>query len=213
MRLGSKEKEVRDLIHEHLNLVKKCVKLTLNALEAHAGGEMEQARELNDKVNETETEADVMRRDIAQKLFEGAFLPMMREPLLEFVKRADRVADAAERVCETLYLTRIDIPEEFRGDIAAFAEDALPAVKALRKAFDAMFEKMADVLDLVHACTRFEHEVDHRQEAIVQRLYASDLPLAHKRQIHELIEQIDDIVDATEDTADVLQVLTVITSV
>ncbi|MEW6357649.1 MAG: TIGR00153 family protein [Planctomycetota bacterium] len=213
MRLGSREKEVRDLIHEHLNKAKKCVKLAIESIEAYCAGNIQQAQKINGEVNEVETEADELRRAVARKLFEGAFLPMMREPLLDFVKRADRIADAAERVVETIFLTRVEIPDEFKKSLTQTAENAIPSIKSLRNAFDAMFEDMSKVLELIRECTVIEHRVDDELEAVVRRVFAADLSLAQKMQLHELIEQIDDIVDATEDAADVLEMLTVMTSV
>ena len=213
MRLGSQEKEVRDLIHEHLNKAKKCVKLTIKAIEVYCEGDVKKAQELGKTVNEVETEADGLRRYIARKLFEGAFLPMMREPLLDFVKRADRIADAAERTVETIFLTQIEIPDPFKKPLTQTAENAITAIKSLRNAFDAVFEDMSHVLGLVHECTAIEHRVDNELEDVVARIFAADLSLAHKMQLHNLIEEIDDIVDATEDAADVIEMLTVMTSV
>ncbi|NOZ23221.1 MAG: TIGR00153 family protein [Planctomycetes bacterium] len=213
MRLGSREKKVRDLIHEHLNKAKKCVKLAIQVIEVYCGGDSKKARKLADEVNAVETEADALRRQIARKLFEGAFLPMMREPLLGFVKCADGIADAAERVAETIFLTQIEIPDPFKKPLTQTAENAITAIKSLRNAFDAVFEDMSRVLELAHECTTIEHRVDNELESVVGRVFAADLSLAQKMQLHDFIEQIDDIVDATEDAADVLEILTVITSV
>lgn len=213
MALGSREEEVRRLMKEHLGIVEACLKGTLDAVKAYTAGEADKARSLGQEVDKAETAAAALRRQVAMKLFEGAFLPVMREPLLDFVKQADRIADAAERVCETMVWTRVQIPEEFRKDITEMAGDATSAVRLLQEAFDAVFTNLSDVLDLVRGCTAAEHLDDYRLGDLVARIFSSDLPLAQKMQLHDLIEKIDDVADATEDAADVLETLTVITSV
>ena len=84
--LFKKEKEVVELIIRHIDKVEECLLTALQTLQAYLKGDMPQAKNLCRRTNSTETEADLIRHSVRDKLYSGAYLPLLREDIYKLVE-------------------------------------------------------------------------------------------------------------------------------
>ena len=78
MPLFKKEKAVNKLILKHLDMVEDCVQTSLKAGEFYLEGDLKQAKVHARNSQSLESEADLVRHDIRDKLYSGAYLPQLR---------------------------------------------------------------------------------------------------------------------------------------
>jgi predicted phosphate transport protein (TIGR00153 family) len=109
-----KEKEVKQLIMEHLEKVDLSLKRMYQSMEHYIRNDVEAARNESFEVHILETDADSKRREIIEKLYLGAFLPILREDMIRLVAHQDKIADRAESCCDFCLSQRPQIPEEYR---------------------------------------------------------------------------------------------------
>ena len=103
LKLFKKEKEVSDLLSQFLDEVEKCLNKTDKTINAYINGTLKEAKHLARDVREIETETDVLKYTIRDKLYSGAYLPLIREDIYKLVESLDKVANAAE-ACSDFFL-------------------------------------------------------------------------------------------------------------
>jgi len=94
--LFKKEKEVIELILKHLDVTENTIKSSLKTIEFYLDENIAEAKIWARKTRGTESEADLIRYDIRDKLYLGAYLPLLREDIYKLVESVDKVGNAAE---------------------------------------------------------------------------------------------------------------------
>jgi len=117
-----KEKEVIELIKKHINTAEECLGTVMEAVETYLKGDIPEAKSLALKVDEIETQADFIRYKIRDKLYSGAYLPMVREDIYNLIEGIDRVCNAAEACCDFFLDQRPEIPEGLKPQYLRMAQ-------------------------------------------------------------------------------------------
>ncbi len=100
MLLFKKEKKVIEHILKHLDLVEETLKTGIRTIEFYLEGNISEAKVLARKVRSTESEADIVRYETRDKLYSGAYLPLLREDIYKLIESIDKVANAGEACCD-----------------------------------------------------------------------------------------------------------------
>ena len=140
-----KEKEVVGDMVEHLNAVEACAKTALTAIETYLEGNMTESEALSRKVDEIETQADSIRYRIWDRLYSGAYLPLLREGIYKLVESTDKVANAAEACCDFFLDQRIEIPNGLKPGFIRVSRESFGIVVPLRDAVLSYIEGKGDV--------------------------------------------------------------------
>jgi predicted phosphate transport protein (TIGR00153 family) len=104
MLLFKKEKEVIELILKHVDMVEECLQTGIKTIESYLQEEINEAKAMARKAQDLESEADIVRYKIRDKLYLGAYLPMLREDIYKLVESIDKVANAGEACCDFNFL-------------------------------------------------------------------------------------------------------------
>jgi len=204
-----REGEVKTLLLRHLDKVGECVTRTQEVLNDYLAGRLNEAKAGAQDVDHLETEADSLRRSIVDLLYRGAFLPVFRPDIHNFVENLDRVADRAEQTCDFLLGQRPQISAEF-------ADVYRQIYMHTRTAFDALHEAVTNFLaasDQVFIRDRLtvvgitESTVDDLEWKYTRQLFTSDLPLDVKMHLKQFTDLFTEISDQIEDAGDQLEVL------
>ena len=206
-----KEKEVIDLISKYLDEVEKCVLIALKGVEAYLDGDMDSAKVLSLKASDSETKADSNRHRIRDKLYSGAYLPIIREDIYTMVESIDKVANAGEACIKFFLNQRPDIPEVLRPHFVSAVRESFGAVGPLREAV-LCFLKGDGSTDTVRNFARtvgtIESDVDKMEWELTKEIFTSSLE--HSRMLHLrlCLDNIVEISDRAEDAADRLELVT-----
>jgi len=161
------------------------------------------------QVNELESRADDLRRDIERKLYTQTLIPESRGDVLGLLENLDSILNLFEGTLWGFFIEKPDIPAEFREDYGILSEQACEGVEAIVLASRAFFRNVEAVGDHMHKVMFFEKEADKVSTKIKQELFASDLDLARKLHLRHFVEMIDNVADRAEDVADRLAIYTI----
>jgi predicted phosphate transport protein (TIGR00153 family) len=202
-----KEKEVIDLIFKYLDEVEECILTALKGIKVYLEDDVKGAKALARETRTLETEADLIRYDIRDKLYSGAYMPTIREDIYKMVESIDKVANAGE-ACSNFFLNqRPKIPETLNSQFAAAVQESLALKEAvlcfLRGdcATDTIREFAKDVGNK-------ESEVDKIEWDLTKAIFTSSLDPSHKMHLRLCLDTIVEVSDRAADAADQLELVT-----
>ena len=204
-----KEKEVRVLICQHLESVKDTVEKMKLCIDEYLAGDIKNAKEHGFQTHLKEKEADTKRREIIEKLHKGAFLPVFREDLIRLVAHQDKIADRAESCCDFCLSQRPDVPQKLRAEYKELMSVSAKTMEPYSQAIENMFSNYDVVKKNIWDVNSQEEKADTIEWHLTRDLFDSDIPLADKLHLRDLIFHIVCISDVIEDAADDLDVLMV----
>lgn len=210
MILFKKEKEVIELIEKHADKVEECVSTSLSTLQAYLNGDIASAKKLARETDNLETQADLIRHHVRDKLYGGAYMPLLREDVYKLVESLDRVANAAEKCCDAFLNQRPVIPELLKQDFLTIIIVSTGVIKPLKHALLCYLKGLCPMeVSRQHAkdVGLIESKVDSLDWDLTKNIFSSDLTYSHKLHLKICVEHIVDLTDKAEDAADCLEVV------
>ena len=207
--MRNREEKSLNLIREHLEKAEMCLQGAKKTFDAYLAGKNEEAKNFALQVDKAESDADNLRREIAKGLFEGAFLPLLREDFLNFVEGVDKIADEAESCCDLIMLETPDVPENLKLSFTEIVKGSILSFQPLKEGFDHLFEDFSLTLEKVQEVNIKEAEVDQKEEDLTRKIFSGNLELARKILLKQLAIKICDISDRAEDASDKLEILAI----
>jgi predicted phosphate transport protein (TIGR00153 family) len=200
-----KEKKVKQHIKEHLLIVSETVKSMVDTVDSYVNGKVEESRDRAFATHKLESEADSLRREIIATLYKGAFFPAIREDLINYIAKQDKIAGRAESCCDFIISQNPKVPKIFSERILQLARAAFETILPLEEAVENYFDDDEKVRIAIREVNTKEEEADtiewHLTESIFQN---KEISLAEKIHLRELIFHIAHVSDVIEDAADML---------
>ena len=209
--LFKKEKEVIELILKHLDLVEDAMKTGINTVENYLENNISEAKELARKVRSLESEADVVRYETRDKLYSGAYLPLLREDIYKLIESIDKVANAGEATCDFFLNQRPVIPDELKPAFFEVVKESLGIIDNLKLAVLCYFKgecKIEVVREHTKEVGMQESRVDKLEWDLTKAILTSPMDLANKLHLRLCLESIVEISDRAEDAGDQLELAT-----
>lgn len=158
------------------------------------------------QVNDLESRSDDLRRSVERKLYAQTLIPESRGDVLGLLENLDSVLNRFEGTLWGFSIENPDIPDDYRSDYSALAEQVTAAVESLVLASRAFFRNVEMVGDHMHKVIFYEKEADKVSTKLKRRIFDSDIDLARKWHLRHFVEMIDNIADRAEDVADRLAI-------
>lgn len=202
-----KEKEVVKLILKYMDEVETCVLKALKGIEIYLKGDVKEAKLIARETRALESEADMTRHIIGDKLYSGAYLPVLREDIYKLVESLDKVANAGEAASDFFLNQRPKIPDDLNGQFAMAVEESLGIIEPLKDAILCYFKgecKVETVREYARDVGKMESVVDKIEWDLTKAIFIS--PIEHSQKIHlkQCLEAIVEVSDRAEDAADQL---------
>lgn len=210
MILFKKEKEVIDLIEKHADKVEECLSVSLNTLQAYLDGDLASAKKFARQTDNLETQADFIRHDVRDRLYGGAYMPLLREDVYKLVESLDMVANAAEKCCDVFLNQRPVIPDWTKQDFLTIIIVSIDVIKPLKNSLLCYLKGLCPVeVSRQHAkdVGIIESKVDSLDWDLTKKIFSSDLRHSHKLHLKICIEHIVELTDRAEYSADYLEVV------
>lgn len=204
-----KEKEINRLILKHLDIVCSCLQLALDTVNEYLDDHIDEAKALALKVDRSETEADVILREIMSKLYSGAYLPTLRSDIFHLVQHLDGIANAAEACCDVFLDQRPDIPKELKPHFRGIMEKSISSCTPLVEAVGSFLrnEDPSTIQENAREVGITESDVDKEEWDLTRGIFKTDLDYGHKIHLKQCLESITTISDRAEDASDQLQLI------
>ncbi len=207
---GGKESDVFDAIEEHLKAVDESLEAFRGLVSAYLDGDMERAKELEERVSELESKADKLRRGIETMLYEGAFLPANRGDYVRLSELVDQVADAAESAAHTLILAKPRVPDELKKEIMELVDSAIGTYRLLIDAVRALNSDVDKAIELSKAVEDAEESADKVEYEVKGKVYESETISTYAKIIwNQALTKIGDIADRAEDASDQVMLMAI----
>jgi len=203
------ESKVMALIDEHLRKVEECLQSMLSVIENYLQGRIESAESCTSKTHDAESEADDIRRKIVDLLHRGAFLPIFREDVIELVGMVDRIAGHAQACCNFIMTQHPEVPDTLKEDFLGITQSSAAILPPLQEGVAKLSEDFSVTRAKVAEIHDIESAVDKLEFQLSCRIFSTDLALAHKMHLKQLVDVIENISDMAEDAAEVLETLVI----
>ncbi len=204
-----KEKHIVENIIKHVDTVSDTVKEFLKALGSYLDGDPEKTSIYTKNTHIMESKADDLRREVSKEMYEGAFMPSIREVLFIGLDFIDKVANAAETSGDFLTLIQPDIPEEIQDNLRKMSELTSACADKLVDGVHNLFEDASVVFNDTREIEHLEGEVDKYVwksiEAIFKKLKI--VKFSEKIMLRELILHVNSITNKMEDASDKLDII------
>ena len=161
------------------------------------------------RVHTMEHEADLIRREVQLKLYEGAFLPIYREDYVTLAESVDKIANTAEAVGDYLVLTRPAIPDFLVEDLMQMIDVTVNGYEPLKDSFILMRADMSKLFEVRNKVGESEQSVDSLYWDMTKKVFKSDLELARKLHLKGLLDLIGKITNRMEDVADHFEIMAI----
>ncbi|MCK5247026.1 DUF47 family protein, partial [Candidatus Bipolaricaulota bacterium] len=156
-----KQKEIEELVFEHLDRVDESLQYFIQSLNAYVqDGDVEKANELAFETHKAEGQADDVRRRVETQLLTGALMPASRRDILQLVEQVDRLANAAENTLDHLLLQKIQIPDVIRPAIIEITAKTETIFSHVKSAISNLFGNMETALEHTAKIEHIEGEID-----------------------------------------------------
>jgi predicted phosphate transport protein (TIGR00153 family) len=205
-----KEKEVIDLITKHAEKVEECLSIAAKTLQAYILNDIAQAKSQARQTDYVETEADMIRHEIRNKLYYGAYMPLLREDIYKLVESMDKVANAAEKSCDYFVNQRPLIPAELKADFSNIIAESMGVAEGLKHATLCYLKGMCPIeVSRQHskAIGVIESKVDSMEWDLTKKIFVSELDYSHKIHLKLCLDTIAVVSDRAEKAADQLDLV------
>ena len=212
MLLFKKEKEVIELILKHLDMVEDCLLNATKTIEYYLEDNISEAKVSARKSRSAESEADIIRYGIRDKLYSGAYLPLLREDVYKLIESVDKVGNAGEAASDFFLNQRPAIPGEMKPHFLAVARDSLGIMEPLKLAVLCYFKgecKIEVVREHTKDIGMQESRVDKLEWDLTKEIFTSTtLDFAHKLHLKLCLGYVVEVSDRAEDAGDQLELAT-----
>ena len=211
MRLFKKEKEVIGLVLQHVDLAVESLHTGIETIESYLNGDIDNAKSMGRKVRSLESDADVVRYDLRDKLYSGAYLPLLREDIYKLIESIDKVANAGEACCDFFLNHRPTIPEDFKPAFIEVVKESLGIIDNLKLAVLCYFKgecKIETVREHTKEVGLQESRVDKLEWDLTKAIFTSSMDFAHQLHLKLCLDAIAEVSDRAEDAGDQLELAT-----
>ncbi|MCD6263225.1 DUF47 family protein [Candidatus Bathyarchaeota archaeon] len=209
-----RERQVLENVNKHLGLTEDCVVELERMIKAASRGDLEEKEASFKRLSRMESEADGVRRTLAESLLtKGTLPPTVREDLMELVRAMDWVADWAKEAGRILDLLEFEkIPEEVKRAAERMAGELKGCVLTLRKSINSLTIDPEVSLKLAYKVEDIEEEIDEMY-ADARRLFLtldfSGFETPFLILLNMFFDALEMVADWCENTSDLVRVLVV----
>lgn len=202
----SLEKKI-DLFHDKIidvtMIFKKAIKIFLSEKRSV------EYKTLSKQIKQIEHDADVLRREIENDLYTRNLIPDLRGDVLHLVENLDKVVNRFDEVTYKFYIEQPDIPKDYHIRLSELCSQVSECVENMVIASRSFFKNTSAVRDYSQKVYFIENETDISSGNLREAIFDSELDLARKIQISNLVSAVADIADIAEDCVDELLIFVI----
>lgn len=200
---------IRTRIAAYLEQASTCANHFEQAMMSMIDSRPDEAAVGREKSHHAESVADDIRREIEKNLYEHELLPESRGDLLALLESVDHILGAMQGVLNILALEKPELSDFLMPYLQELTEVNLHSFRLVRSAVEALMQHPVQVRELCVQIDQAESRSDRIQQATLQMVFHSELDLAKKLQIKDLIRMLGAISDRCEHTADLLTIIAI----
>jgi len=161
------------------------------------------------EMDQLESRADGMKREILDTLMARGFIPISRADLYRLVTGLDKIANFATGAADRIVMRQFHLSPEVNRLMQEMAEADLRAVRKLRDAILQMRTDMSMASQTAEEVDRIEGEVDDAYVKIYAILFEMDTDFKTFHQLKAIIERLEEVADRAADCAETVRLIAI----
>ncbi len=196
-------------IDEYLDAISEGMIVFDKGLQNYLDNKMDAFEERIALVDQYESRADKLRREIENQLYSHSLIPEMRGDVLGLLEHLDDIIDEAKETLTQFSIEVPDIPMELAEDFASLGKSSVQAGEELVNAARAFFRELSRVKDHIHKVYFYEKETDRIASSLKMKIFRRDMELSRKMHLRDVATHVAKISDEAENVADRLSIYTI----
>ena len=210
MGFWDKQSQIDRMIEQYCAESDKCLHAFGEAFEEYfENGVSERFAKMVARVGHAESAADESRRQVEREMFGQALMPGLRSDILSLLEALDEVPNECEEVARELWLQGIELPREHREPMRRLVRVNMEANDRLMETVNRLLREPAGVAEAADEVIAAEKTSDEIEQQLIKAIFESDLELAEKIQLKQIVNDIADVSDRAEDASDLIRILAV----
>ena len=119
----------------------------------------------------------------------------------------DKVAGQCERVCKMYVLERPEIPKDLIPLMEQLVKQTLDEFEPLKQAFELLDTNMIQAVEFCGKVEQVEKAIDKTEWDLKKEIFNSDMELARKLQLRDIVTQMAIISDLLENVSDKIELV------
>lgn len=161
------------------------------------------------EMDQLESQADDMKREILTGLMSRGFIPISRADLYRLVTGLDKIANFATGAADRIVMRQFHLSPELNRLLEEMAETDLRAVRKLRDAVLQMRSNMSQAADTAEEVDAIEGDADDIYVKIYSILFEMDTDFKTFHQLKAIIERLEEVADRAADCAETLRLIAI----
>ena len=167
-------------LYQHMLKVKECVDLVKPLMESFIDGDQDKVEKYAKKIFKAEHQADLVKKEIRNRLPRSVFLPVARGDLLRFLKEQDGIADSAEDLAALVTMRPMRVPEGLKENLKGLVIKVLETYELAMKV-SSEIKLLAEtsfggaeahkVLEMIEEIKETEWKADIAQMNVAKKLF------------------------------------------
>lgn len=200
-------------IQEHMRKVFSCTMLLPALFDALYREDQNEVNELAGKIDNLETEADMIKSSYRHNMPKSLLLPVDRKDLLSLIHEQDCISDGVEVISTILTNRDMTVPDGLKGGLDELLEgtmEILSQAKAMIEELDELVhvgfsgrehDKVSKMIDGVR---KSEHNIDQILKKVNRSLFRieNELDPVSVMFWYRIIEEVGNLSDHSENMAD-----------
>ena len=196
-------------IDEYLDAISEGMLVFQKGLVNYLDNKMSDFEERMVQVDQYESNADKLRREIENQLYSHSLIPEMRGDVLGLLEHLDNIVDVAKETLTQFAIEVPDIPMELVTDFNELGNSSVKAGEELINAVRAFFRELSRVKDHIHKVYFYEKETDRIASRLKMKIFRRDMKLSRKMHLRDVAAHVAKISDEAENVADRLSIYTI----
>jgi len=201
---------IESQIEEFLDAINEGALVFRDAVASYLEGRDEDFSAKLAIVEDLETRADRLSRDVEASLYSQSLIPEHRGDVLALLEHSDDIIDRAKTCLQRFDVERPRIPAVWHDAYRRLAETVFRCVEAVIMAARRFFRDPAAASDFLYQVHHYEGEADQLGLDLRRGIFADPgLDLAQRQHLRYFAEGIDRVADMAEGVADRLAIYSI----
>ena len=212
LRIWRKEKPVVSRVDSHLDTVVRCVSALIEAIPEIAAGDKRRTADARSEVFRLERDADLIARDLEQRLSRRSLNRVDREDLIRLVFHFEAIADHAEAAADELHRVSFERMEQpIKARFLVFVDLVGQTASKLHETGRQFENSNEAVVGLGDEVSQLENHTDEERRRLMDVISSEppSLSLPEFFSFNRLISALENIADSCEDAANTLRIIAI----
>jgi predicted phosphate transport protein (TIGR00153 family) len=205
-------------LQEHMLVVKECAREVPKIFQALCDGDTKRVKEVQAKIFELESKADIIKNDLRAHLPKSLFMPVDRRDLLEVLNLQDSVADTAQDIAGLLVERSMEVHDSMKQPLMNMVSRCVDACVHSARIIGRLDELVETgfrgpeseaVLAMVEELNMIESDTDQMGVELSRNLFAHEDSMKPISVVlwYDLIKMIGSLADDAEKIGNRLRLL------